>query len=190
MAPELDIEYFADGAEFRRWLSENFDVSPGVWLKMAKKSSPHSSIDYDQALDVALCFGWIDSLPRKVDDNFFLRKFSPRTTRSPWSKRNVEIVARLESEGLLEPAGIAAIEKAKADGRWERAYEGSAKAEVPQDFLDALALNPQAQAFYETLNSTNRFAIFYRLLEAKRPETRTRRIQKFISQLEEGKKFH
>lgn len=190
MAVELDIEYFADGGEFRQWLVEHHNASPGIWLKMAKKTSPYSSIDYDQALDVALCFGWIDSLPRKVDNNFFLRKFSPRTARSPWSKRNVEIVARLESAGLLEPAGIAAIEKAKADGRWERAYDGAAQAEVPQDFLDALVLNPQAQAFYETLNSTNRYTIFYRLQEAKRPETRARRIEKFISELAEGKKFH
>lgn len=190
MAVELGIEYFADGEEFRCWLSRNHEVSPGIWLKMAKKTSPYSSIGYDQALDVALCFGWIDSLPRKVDDNFFLRKFSPRTARSPWSKRNVEIVERLEGAGLLEPAGIAAIEKAKADGRWERAYEGAAKAEVPQDFLDALAANPKAQAFYETLNSTNRYTIFYRLHEAKRPETRARRIEGFISQLEAGKKFH
>ena len=190
MAVELGTEYFADGEEFRRWLSQNHESVPGVWLKMAKKTSSHSSIDYDQALDVALCFGWIDSQSKRVDDNFFVQKFSPRTSRSPWSTRNVEIVARLADAGLLEPAGIAAIEKAKADGRWERAYAGSAKAEVPQDFLDALAQNPQAQAFYETLNSANRYTIFYRLQEAKRPETRVRRIANFISQLAEGKKFH
>ncbi|ARE33591.1 hypothetical protein G9U53_00575 [Rhodococcus sp. D-46] len=190
MAVELGTEYFADGAEFRRWLSENHELVPGLWLKMAKKTSSHSSIDYDQALDVALCFGWIDSLARRIDDDFFVQKFSRRTARSPWSKRNVEIVARLDAAGLLEPSGIAEIEKAKADGRWDRAYEGSAKAEVPKDFLDALAENPKAREFYATLNSTNRFTIAYRLQEAKRPETRARRIEKFVNQLAEGKKFY
>lgn len=112
-----------------------------------------------------LCFGWIDSLARRIDDDFFVQKFSRRTARSPWSKRNVEIVARLDAAGLLEPSGIAEIEKAKADGRWDRAYEGSAKAEVPKDFLDALAENPKAREFYATLNSTNRFTIAYRLQE-------------------------
>ncbi|MBW0291096.1 hypothetical protein ATN37_31380 [Rhodococcus sp. MH15] len=168
---------------------DGVDVGP-VELKMAKKTSSHSSIDYDQALDVALCFGWIDSLARRIDDDFFVQKFSRRTARSPWSKRNVEIVARLDAAGLLEPSGIAEIEKAKADGRWDRAYEGSAKAEVPKDFLDALAENPKAREFYATLNSTNRFTIAYRLQEAKRPETRARRIEKFVNQLAEGKKFY
>lgn len=109
MAVELGTEYFANGEEFRRWLCENHEAVPGLWLKMAKKTSSHSSIDYDQALDVALCFGWIDSLSRRIDDDFFVQKFSRRTARSPWSKRNVEIVARLDAAGLLEPSGIAEI---------------------------------------------------------------------------------
>ncbi|MGC0365145.1 uncharacterized protein YdeI (YjbR/CyaY-like superfamily) [Rhodococcus sp. 27YEA15] len=183
-------EHFDDGEGFRRWLAANHDTAVDIWLKIAKKSSSYSSVSYQEALEIALCYGWIDSRKNRLDDDFFVQRFSPRTARSPWSIRNVDIVARLENEGLLQPSGIAEIEKAKADGRWDRAYEGPAKARVPQDFLDALAVNPQAQAFYETLNSTNRFAISYRLQEAKRPETRARRIEKFVDQLAAGKKFH
>lgn len=187
---DLSTEYFADQAEFRDWLSANAGSAPGVWLRMAKKSSSHTSIDYAQALEAALCFGWIDSQSRRIDDDFFVQRFTPRTRRSPWSRRNREAVEELAAAGLLEPGGIAEVERAKADGRWDRAYDGPAKATVPQDFSEALARNPEAEAFFATLDSRNRYAVIYRLQEAKRPETRARRIEKFVAQLARGERFH
>ncbi|MFC0446723.1 YdeI/OmpD-associated family protein [Rhodococcus jostii] len=189
-AAELSVEYFTGQSEFRQWLGAHHDSSPGIWLKMAKKGSAHSSIDYDQALEVALCYGWIDSQVRRVDDDFFVQRFTPRSSRSPWSKRNREFAEKLAEAGLLEPSGAAEVERARADGRWDRAYAGQKAAEIPQDFLDALAQNPEAEAFYATLDSHNRYAVFYRLQDAKRPETRARRIEKFVQQLSQRRKFH
>ncbi|MBV6758200.1 MULTISPECIES: YdeI/OmpD-associated family protein [Rhodococcus] len=189
-AAELSVEYFTGQAEFREWLAAHHASSPGIWLKMAKKGSAHSSIDYDRALEVALCYGWIDSQVRRVDDDFFVQRFTPRSARSPWSKRNREFAEKLAEGGLLEPAGVAEVERARADGRWDRAYAGQKGAEIPQDFLDALARNPEAEAFYATLDSHNRYAVYYRLQDAKRPETRARRIEKFVQQLADRRKFH
>lgn len=190
MASEpLPVALFADGAEFRAWMENNHGSSAGLDLKMAKKSSPHSSVDYAQALEVALCFGWIDSRVKRIDDDWHVRRFTPRTAKSPWSKRNCDAVTALAERGMLEPSGIAEVERAKADGRWERAYDGPRTAKLPDDFLEALARNPEAAAFFETLNSQNRYAVFYRLQEAKRPETRARRIEKFVQQLAEKRKF-
>ncbi|MFC9768097.1 YdeI family protein [Rhodococcus jostii] len=189
-AAELSVEYFSGQAEFREWLGAHHHSSPGIWLKMAKKGSAHSSINYDQALEVALCYGWIDSQVRRVDDDFFVQRFTPRSSRSPWSKRNREFAEKLAEAGLLEPGGAAEVERARADGRWDRAYEGQKAAEIPQDFLDALAKNPEAEAFYATLDSHNRYAVYYRLQDTTRPETRARRIEKFVQQLSERRKFH
>jgi uncharacterized protein YdeI (YjbR/CyaY-like superfamily) len=189
-AAELPVEYFAGQIEFRQWLAVHHAISPGIWLKMAKKGSAHSSITYDQALEVALCYGWIDSQVRRVDDDFFVQRFTPRSARSPWSKRNREYAEKLEAAGVLEAAGAAEVEKARADGRWDRAYAGQKVAEIPEDFLAALAQNPEAEAFFATLNSHNRYAVIYRLQDAKRPETRARRIEKFVQQLSERRKFH
>nr|WP_271214109.1 YdeI/OmpD-associated family protein [Rhodococcus wratislaviensis]GLK41449.1 hypothetical protein GCM10017611_83250 [Rhodococcus wratislaviensis] len=189
-AAELSVEYFSGQAEFREWLGAHHGSSPGIWLKMAKKGSAHTSINYDQALEVALCYGWIDSQVRRVDDDFFVQRFTPRSSRSPWSKRNREFAEKLAEAGLLEPAGVAEVERARADGRWDRAYAGQKAAEIPQDFLDALAQNPEAEAFYATLDSHNRYAVYYRLQDATRPETRARRIEKFVQQLSERRKFH
>lgn len=190
MSQDLPVELFHDQSEFRAWMEANHDSSSGVELKMAKKSSTHTSIDYAQALEVALCFGWIDSRAKRIDDDWFVQRFTPRSSRSPWSKRNCEFVTALAERGLLEPSGIAEVERAKADGRWDRAYEGSKNATVPDDFLEALSHNAEASAFFETLNSQNRYAIFYRLQDAKRPETRARRIEKFVQLLAEKRKFH
>ncbi|BAH54525.1 YdeI/OmpD-associated family protein [Rhodococcus opacus] len=189
-AVELSVEYFTGQAEFREWLAVHHASSPGIWLKMAKKGSAHSSIDYGAALEVALCYGWIDSQVRRVDEHFFVQRFTPRSSRSPWSKRNREFAEKLAEAGLLEPAGVAEVERARADGRWDRAYAGQKAAEIPQDFLAALARNPEAEAFYATLDSHNRYAVYYRLQDAKRPETRARRIEKFVQQLAERRKFH
>lgn len=190
MADDLPIEEFADQSAFREWLRGNVATSPGVWAKLAKKGSPHTSVTYAEAVEVALCFGWIDSQARRLDDDFRLQRFTPRTSRSPWSKRNREAAEALIARGLMEPSGRAAVEAAKADGRWDRAYAGPKDAQVPQDFADALAANPAAEAFFATLDSRNRFAALYRIQDAKRPETRARRIASFVAQFAEGRKFY
>ncbi|NLE80334.1 MAG: hypothetical protein GX610_12265 [Rhodococcus sp.] len=190
MPQDLPVELFADQSEFRTWLAAHHDSSPGLELKMAKKSSAQTSIDYAQALEVALCFGWIDSRAKRIDDDWFVQRFTPRKPTSPWSKRNCDLVTALAEQGLLEPAGAVEVERAKADGRWDRAYDGPKNAKMPDDFLEALSRSPEAAAFFETLNSQNRYAIFYRLQDAKRPETRARRIEKFVQQLAEKRKFH
>jgi uncharacterized protein YdeI (YjbR/CyaY-like superfamily) len=187
---ERSIEYFPDQASFREWLAAHHDSSPGIWLKFAKKGSARTSPSWDEAVEVALCFGWIDGQARKCDDDFSLRGFTPRRRRSPWSKRNREKAERLIAEGLMQPSGLAEIDAARADGRWERAYEGQSTATVPQDFLDALAEVPAAEEFFGTLNKVNRYAVFYRLQEAKKPETSARRIEKFVQMFAEGKKIH
>ena len=190
MADELSIEQFADQSEFREWLRANISTSPGAWLKLAKKGSAHTTVTYAEAVEVALCFGWIDSQARGLDDDFRLQRFTPRRARSPWSKRNREAVENLTERGLMEAEGLAAVDAAKADGRWERAYEGPKDAQVPPDFADALAANPAAEAFFATLDSRNRFAALYRIQDAKRPETRARRIATFVEQFAEGRKFY
>jgi uncharacterized protein YdeI (YjbR/CyaY-like superfamily) len=186
---ELPILFFETPEEWAGWLEENI-AAPGVWLKFAKKGSGVKSINYALALDVALQYGWIDTMANKLDDTFYVQKFTPRRAKSVWSKRNREKVEAFMTEGKMKPAGLAEVERAKADGRWEAAYVGQSEASVPEDFLTELAKNKKAQAFYETLNKTNRYAIYYRLQNSKRPETRTRNIQKFIDLLAEGKKFY
>jgi len=188
--PERPTEYFADEAEFREWLEQNHNVFDGVWIKIAKKGTGQKSINHARALDEALCFGWIDGQARRIDDDFYLQGFTPRRAQSPWSKRNQEKVADLIGQGRMRPAGLAEIERAKADGRWDRATERPSEAEVPQDFLDELAKNPAAQAFFATLDKRNHFAVHLQLNDAKRPETRARRIAKFIDMFAQGKKLH
>ncbi|MGF7125094.1 YdeI/OmpD-associated family protein [Rhodococcus sp. AG1013] len=189
MAAELPVEYFADQAEFREWLCANVS-SPGVLVKIARKDSRQTSVTYAEAVEVALCFGWIDSQARRLDEDFRVQRFTPRTARSPWSERNRDAVEALIERGLVEPEGLAAVEAAKADGRWDRAYAGPRTAQVPQDLLDALAANPAAEAFFATLDSRNRFAALYRIQDAKRPETRARRIATFVEQFAEGRRFY
>ncbi|NLU81806.1 hypothetical protein HCA44_03295 [Rhodococcus sp. HNM0569] len=157
---------------------------------MAKKASPHSTIDYANALEVALCHGWIDGQVKSLDADFTLRRFTPRTARSPWSKRNCALVLDLDARGLLTQAGRAEMERAQADGRWDRAYEGQAKAEVPQDFLDALAQNDAAAEFFATLDRRNRYSVVHRLQQAVRPETRARRIAQFVEMFARGEAIH
>ncbi|TSE02068.1 hypothetical protein FOS14_01385 [Skermania sp. ID1734] len=190
MPAERATEYFVDSAAFRHWLEQHHDSTPqGVWVKFAKKGSGVTSLDYAGALNEALCFGWIDGQVKRLDENFYLQGFTPRRPRSPWSKRNCEKAEQLLAQGLMAAAGAAEMERAKADGRWERAYDSPRNAEPPADFLAELAKNPAAEAFFATLNSQNRYAVCYRLQTAKRPETRARRIAAFVASFAEGKKL-
>jgi uncharacterized protein YdeI (YjbR/CyaY-like superfamily) len=179
-----------DRASFRRWLAEHHAAQPGVWLRIAKAASPLQTVTHAEALDVALCFGWIDGQRRRHDADTFLQKFTPRQKRSSWSKRNREHVERLIAAGEMHAAGLAAIEAAKADGRWERAYDSPATAVVPDDLQAALDAQPEAKAFFASLKGTNRFAILYRIQTAVRPETRARRIADFVAMLQRGETLH
>ncbi|MBL1075067.1 YdeI/OmpD-associated family protein [Nocardia sp. 2] len=174
--------FFPDEPSFREWLAANHAAVDGIWVKFAKKGTGYTSLDYDGALRQALCFGWIDGQSRRLDDEFYLQGFTPRRRRSPWSQRNVGIVAELIALGLMHPAGQAEIDRAKADGRWDNAYGR----DLPQDFLDALASNPEAAAFFETLPAQSRIAVGYHLGSAVRPETRERRLQQLIQKLIDG----
>jgi uncharacterized protein YdeI (YjbR/CyaY-like superfamily) len=190
MADELEIVLFAGPAEFEAWLEENGGDTDGLWLKIAKKGAPEPSVTYAEAVELALCFGWIDSQKRGLDETHFLQRFTPRRPRGRWSKINREKAEALEDEGRLRPAGAAEVVAAKDDGRWEAAYEGQRTASVPDDLQAALDANPTAAAFFAELDGANRYAITYRLAEAKRPETRERRLHKFLAMLERGEKIH
>lgn len=182
--PELLV---ADVAAWRAWLAANHESSQGVRLVLAKKGGTASTLlTYDDALPEALCHGWIDGQLTRRDEASYCVRFTPRRARSPWSQRNVEAAERLIAEGRMQPAGLAQVERAKADGRWERAYGGSATIEVPDDLRDALAASPRAQAMWDVLTRTNRFAVLYRVHEAKRAETRARRIRQYVEMLERG----
>ena len=173
------------------WLAVNAESSAGVWLVLAKKGTTEpTSLTYDEALEEALCHGWIDGQVARRDAATFRQRFTPRRARSAWSKRNVALAERLAREGRLRPAGAAAIEAAKADGRWERAYAGSATVEVPADLLSALAAEPEAAAMFERLSAQNRYAILHRIHEAKRSETRERRIATYVQMLARGETLH
>jgi uncharacterized protein YdeI (YjbR/CyaY-like superfamily) len=187
---DLEIRLFAGPAELEAWLEENAAESPGLWLQIAKKGAPEPSVTYGEALELALCFGWIDSQKRGLDETHFLQRFTPRRPKGRWSKINREKCEALESTGAIRPAGAAEIEAAKADGRWEAAYASARTAEVPDDLQAALDASPTAAASFADLDGANRYAILYRLEEAKRPETRTRRLAKFIAMLERGEKLH
>lgn len=189
MPSELPELFFADQAAFATWLAEHAET-PGAWLRIAKKGTGIESVNHDEALEEALRHGWIDGTARRVDDEWFVQKFTPRTRRSRWSKINRASAERLIASGRMFPRGLREVEAAKADGRWEAAYAGPAKSTVPADLATALAASPSAAAFFETLTSQNRYAILYRVDEAKRPETRARRIEKFVAMLERGETLH
>lgn len=176
-------------AQFRAWLDENHETAGGIRLEVAKKGAPFTTHTVDESLDAALEYGWIDGRRKAIDEHCFEQYYSPRGPRSTWSVKNVETVTRKIAAGEMKPRGLAEVEKAKADGRWDRAYGGSATATPHPDFLVALEQNPAAKAMYETLSAQNRFAIYFRLHNAKRPETVARNIEKFIDMLARGKKF-
>jgi uncharacterized protein YdeI (YjbR/CyaY-like superfamily) len=178
--------FFEDPAQFDAWLHEHGSTETELWIKYAKKGSGLKSITYDQALDIALCHGWIDGLVRSIDATYYSQRWTPRTPRSKWSKRNCGKVEELIAAGRMLPAGLAEIEKAKKDGRWEAAYAGPATIEMPDDLRAALDANPEAAKIFETLSSQNRYAILLRVHDAKRPETRRKRIAQFVERLADG----
>src|SRR4051794_6791767 len=191
MAVELPELIVRDAAAWRGWLANHHAARTGVWLVLAKKGTEKpTSLTYDQALEEALCHGWIDGQAGRRDDATYRQRFTPRRRRSAWSKRNTGIVERLRAEGRMHSAGHAEVERAKADGRWDAAYAGPASIEVPPDLAEALAAEPKAQAKFETLNSQNRYAVLYRITTAKRADTRARRIEQFVAMLVRGETIH
>lgn len=190
MADDLPVLAFASAAEFEAWLAAEHATAAGVWLKIAKKGAGIATVTHAEALDVALCFGWIDGQRRAYDATWFLQRFGPRRPRSSWSKINTEKAAALIAAGRMRPAGLAQVEAARADGRWDDAYHGQRTATVPPDLQQALDQNPRAAAFFATLSSQNRYSILYRLQDAKRPETRARRLQRFVEMLANGETLH
>ena len=179
----------ASEAEWEAWLDAEHATSDGVWLKFAKKGSGVETVVYAEALDVALCYGWIDSQVARLDERFYLQKFTPRRARSKWSHINREKIEALTKQGRMKPAGLEQVELAKADGRWEAAYASPANVQMPDDLQAALDASPKAAEFWDGLNKSNRFAILYQLQDAKRPETRARRLEKFVAMLESGEKL-
>ena len=180
---------FPTAADWEAWLDQHHATADGVWLKIARKASGVPTVTHAQALDVALCYGWIDGQRNRLDDVWFLQKFTPRRARSRWSQINRDKVGALIAEGRMRPAGLREIERAKADGRWDAAYAGPRTAEVPEDLQLALDGDPAAAAAFAALSSQNRFAILYRVQDAKRPETRARRIATFVEMLADGTPF-
>jgi uncharacterized protein YdeI (YjbR/CyaY-like superfamily) len=186
---DLPVKPFRTAAAWEKWLAAHRDER-GVWLKIAKKESGVASVTYAQALEVALCHGWIDGQKRGFDERFFLQRFTPRRPRSPWSRINVGHAERLVAEGRMHPAGLREIEAAKADGRWQAAYAGAATMAVPGELAAALAGNRKARAFFEQLDGANRYAFCWRVQAAKKPETRLARAEKFVAMLARGEKLH
>lgn len=186
--PELVV---ANAAEWRAWLSAQHTESPGVWLVLAKKGTTHpTTLTYDQALEEAICFGWIDGQLGRRDPATFRRRFTPRTPRSPWSQRNAAIVEMLTASGRMHPSGDEQVRQAREDGRWDAAYAGQANMEIPGDFANALRANPKAQAMFEILTRANRYSVLYRIGSAKSADTRTRRIEQFVGMLARGETVH
>ena len=188
--PELPIIPFASREAWEAWLKEHHATSDGLWLKFAKKGSGLETVSFAEALEAALGYGWIDSQAAGFDEKYWLQRFTPRRPRSKWSKRNRAKVTKLIEEGRMKPAGLREVERAKADGRWEAAYEPQSAATVPEDFRRELENNEQAREFFATLDRANKYAILYRIQDARRPETRARRIEKYVAMLSEQKKLY
>jgi uncharacterized protein YdeI (YjbR/CyaY-like superfamily) len=178
-----------DQAAWERWLEQNHAVATSVWLKLAKKGAPRTTVQQADAVDSAICFGWIDGQIRGLDEHYYRQRFTPRRRRSRWSLINTQRVARLSAEGRMRPAGLAEVRAAEEDGRSEAAYS-QANDEIPEDLAAAIAANPEAQRFFETLSSQNRFALIFRLTQPGSPATRARRIDRFVAMLAEGRSFH
>jgi uncharacterized protein YdeI (YjbR/CyaY-like superfamily) len=187
---ELPILFFETSDAWMKWLEKNHSDSPGVWLRFYKKNSGVSSINYDLALDEALCFGWIDGQLKSFDEQSYLQRFTPRRVRSVWSKRNIENVMRLEKEGRMRPSGTREAEAAKADGRWNIAYDSPSGMTIPDDFMEALSKDSKSAEFFNNLSRANKYAITWRLQTAKKPETREKRMKAILEMLSKGIKFH
>ena len=187
---DLPVMPFASRDAWAAWLEEQHAASDGLWLKFAKKGSGLDSVTYAEAVEVALCYGWIDGQARKFDEDYYLQRFTPRRARSRWSKINRQKATELIESGEMKPAGLREVERARADGRWDAAYDAPSTAQVPDDLLRELEKNQPAREFFETLDGRNRYAILYQIQDAKRPETRARRIEKYVAMLSEGKKIY
>ena len=181
---------FASAAEWEAWLDQHHASSPGLWLKLAKQAAGVASPTYQEALDAALCFGWIDGQKDTLDERFWLQRFTPRGPRSKWSRINREKAEQLIEQGRMRPPGLTRIEQARADGRWEAAYDSASRATVPEDLQRALDADPAAAAFFARLDRVNRYAILYRIQSAARPETRARRLTQLVAMLSEGRTIH
>lgn len=181
---------FETQSDWAAWLESNHDTSPGVWLQLAKKASGVPSVSYDQAVEAALCFGWIDGQKGRLDDKAWLQRFTPRGPRSIWSKINRERAEKLAASGRMSPAGSRAVENAKQNGQWDAAYDSPSGATVPPDFQAALDRSKAAAAFFATLSGANRYAILFRIQTAKKAETRAKRISDFIEMLKRKEKLH
>ena len=186
MATDPPVKSFASQDTWERWLDRNHGNEEGVWLKVAKKSSGKRTVSVPEALEIALCYGWIDGQRKSFDGDYFLQRFTPRRLRSRWSKINRDSATALIERGRMRPPGLAEVERAKADGRWAAAYDSPSKIQPTPELLAALEASPKAKALFEELDSQNRYAILYRVHDAKRPETRTRRIEKFVEMLSRG----
>jgi uncharacterized protein YdeI (YjbR/CyaY-like superfamily) len=186
----LPVVSFDSAAAWESWLEARHASSPGAWLKIAKKNGGRRTITYPEALEGALCFGWIDGQKGALDDEYWLQRFSPRKPRSRWSRINTQKAAELIESGRMRPAGLAEVERAKADGRWAAAYEPQSAITVPDDLAAELAANDQAREFFATLSSVNRYAILYRIAAARQPETRARRIARYVAMLADGQTIH
>jgi uncharacterized protein YdeI (YjbR/CyaY-like superfamily) len=187
---ELPVRLFKDDASWEAWLARQHATSAGLWLRIAKAGSGVRSVSYAEALDVALCYGWIDGQKKSFDDTTWLQKFTPRGKRSMWSKINREKVQRLIESGRMQPAGLDAVERAKVNGQWDAAYDSHRTSAIPEDFQRALDARPRAKAFFATVNSTNRYAILFRIQTVKRAETRAKKIAQFVDMLERHETIH
>jgi uncharacterized protein YdeI (YjbR/CyaY-like superfamily) len=187
---DLPVLAFGSAADWREWLAGNGATAAGVWLKTAKKGAPEPTISYAEALEEALCFGWIDGQKGPLDEHYWLQRFTPRKPGSRWSKINTDKATALIETGRMQPAGRHEVERARADGRWDRAYASQATSTVPDDLRQALAANPAAAEFFETISRVNRYAILYRIHSVKRPETRARKIEQYVQMLAEHKTIH
>lgn len=187
---ELPIIPFASQTDWEHWLEENHSSSVGIWLQFFKKGSDISSVNYTEALDVALCYGWIDGQLKSLDNLSYIQRFTPRRPRSIWSRRNIEHIARLTIEGRMKPAGLKEAESAKTDGRWEVAYDSPENMSIPDEFLAELSKDKKAFGFYESLNKANKYAIGWRIQTAKKQETKEKRMKEIIEMLKRGEKFH
>jgi uncharacterized protein YdeI (YjbR/CyaY-like superfamily) len=186
---DLPVLHFPDQAAFEAWLEAN-PTAPGVYVKLAKKGAGVPSVTYAELVESALCFGWIDGRSNRLDDRFYLQRMTPRRAKSVWSQKNVDAAEALTDAGRMRPAGLAAVEAAKADGRWERAYAGSATITVPDDLAAALAADPAAQREFEALDGMNRYAVLWRVHTAGTPATRAKRIAALVQMLAEGRRPH
>lgn len=186
----LPIKKFKSTSQWRTWLEKNYSKSDGVWLQFFKKNSVQKTITHAEALDEALCFGWIDGQANPFDENSWLQKFTPRRPKSIWSKKNTENVERLIQSGRMHKAGLAEVEAAKADGRWSKAYDSPKNMIIPEDFMRELSKNKKARTFFESLNRANLYSIHWRLQTAKKPDTRQKRMKMILEMLERGEKFH